>query len=620
MAFNEFNLRRIYKKHPLLSQFSSSLPATIKELFEWMEFIVHNNAIAGAGVKKLSESPVTHFKYMTKDDEEEGTLTNENSWKSILEDSLNLKSKILNVSYNTELYGNCFLSVYAPINRFLTCAECGEKVLLKNSNKLKTFIIKNNNPDGLSDGEDLWESSEEKVKEDLDVSKKFKNESKKIKTKVGFKCACESCKKVTSHTAKDYPSKEKSKINIVVWNPHDIEISSNQISGEEEFFYRIPETTKKSIRSNDKLILATIPIPMIEASLTGNFFKFSRDSIYHSKRETVAGISTSWGMPSLTSAIPSILTLMVFRKANEKIASDYLVPLRTMFPAQAGGSGSEMYNFMGGTNFVSKLQGVIDRWKTDPSGVQITPFPIGTETILGDGKMLLVTAEIDQLESSIANSLGIPVEFIKGGLSYTAQGSSLRLLENQLERLSANLEDAIDFIVKKTSVILEKTPIKVKMVPFKIIDDIAEKSAIIQLAASGQGKLSAGTLAEIFNLDAVSEANRIMNEQKNDVKHNLELQDYQREVASSIEEKAKSAAQMNNSGFQDLNQQALMQEAQGYAEQLSQMDQGARKSQLDEMSKTNYIMYGVVKSLIEMNQGKEEYAAGKEAMQQQQQQ
>lgn len=617
MAFNEFSLKRIYKKHPLLSQFSSSLPATIKELFEWMEFIVHNNGIAGAGVKKLSESPVTTFKYMTKDDEEEGTLTNENSWKSVLEDSLNLKAKLLDISYNTELYGNCFISVYAPINRFLICDECGDRVLLKNAERLKTSILKPNTKQSLADGEDIWESTTKMSKDEFDASKKLKKSTQTNKTKVSFSCACEGCRKVTKHTAKDYPSKEKEKINIIIWNPHDIEIASNQISGEEEFFYRIPESTKKSIRTNDKLILATLPIPMIEASLTGNFFKFLEGSIFHSKRETVSGVSTSWGLPSLTSAIPSILTLMVFRKANEKIAADYLVPLRVMYPSQQGGSGSEMYNFMGGTNFVGKLQTLINKWKMDPSGVQITPFPIGVETILGDGKMLLVTQEIEQLESNIASSLGIPIEFIKGGLSYTAQGSSLRLLENQLERLSANLEDVIDFIVKKTSIILEKSPIKIKMIPFKVIDDIAEKSAIIQLASTGQGKLSAGTMAEMFNLDAVAEAKRIMNEQKNDVKQNLELQDFQREVASSIEEKAKNAAQMNNSGFQDLNQQALMQEAQGYADQMAQMDQGSRKSQLDEMSKTNYIMYGVVKSLLEMNQGKAEYAAGKEAMQQQ---
>jgi hypothetical protein len=584
-----------------------------------MEFIVHNNAIASAGIKKLSESPVTSFKYYAADDQEESTSSNSDSWKTIIEDSLNMKSRLLNISYNTLLYGNCFISVYAPINRMLTCEKCSSKVSLLNAKKLKVFIKKRGK--GSFSGDDSYsgtnqDSTYDSNTDTKDVSKKFKHKNKE-ESNVKFSCICETCKSITQHYAVDYKLKSKEDINVVVWNPNDIEISANHISGDEEFFYKIPEDTRKAVRKADKLILATTPIPMIEAALTNNYFKFSKGSIYHSKRETVSGISTSWGMPALTSAIPAFLTLMILRKANEKIASDYMVPLRTVFPSQQGGGGQDLYNYMGGSDFVAKLNTMLNKWKLDPSAVQVTPFAIGTETILGDGKMLSLNAEIDQLESNIANSLGIPIEFIKGGLSYTAQGSSLRLLENQLARLSANLDDVLDFVVGKVSGILDKERIKISLVPFKIIDDLAEKSAIIQLAMSGQNKISAGTLFELFNLDSVTEQKRIDNEQKETIKQQLELQNYQQEVASSIEERAKSAAQMSNNQFSNINQQALMQEAQQYVEQLTMMDDGARKSQLDEMSKTNYIMYSTVKALLEMQQGKQMYQAGKEATQQQ---
>lgn len=574
-----------------------------------MEFIVHNNAIASAGIKKLSESPVTNFKYYASDDREEATTSNTDSWKTIIEDSLNMKSRLLNISYNTLLYGNCFISVYAPINRILKCNKCGERVSVKESKKLSVFATKKR-----SDGSFSSTTSDDGTsRSDKDDTNKLKTKKRAVST-VGFKCVCNSCKEVTVHNAIDYPLKNKDGINIVVWNPNDIEIASNQISGEEDFYYKIPDHTKKAIKKGDKLILSSTPIPMIEAALTNNYFKFAPGAIYHSKRETVSGISTSWGMPALTSAIPAFLTLMILRKANEKIASDYMVPLRTVFPSQTQSGAGEMYNFMGGTDFVHKINSMLTKWKMDPSAVQVTPFPVGTETILGDGKILSLNQEIDQLESNIANSLGIPIEFIKGGLSYTAQGSSLRLLENQLARLSANLEDVLDFVVDKVSSILDKDKIKISLVPFKIIDDLAEKSAIIQLAMSGPNKISAGTLFELFNLDAVTEQNRIENEQKEEIKQQLEMQNFQREVASDIEERARSAAQMANNSFSNINQQALMQEAQSYVEQLSQMDEGTRKSQLDEMSKTNYILYSTVKSMLEMQQGKQIYQAGKEAL------
>ena len=45
-----------------------------------------------------------------------------------------------------------------------------------------------------------------------------------------------------------------------------------------------------------------------------------------------------------------------------------------------------------------------------------------------------------------------------------------------------------------------------------------------------------------------------------------------------------------------------------YVDQLKMMDDGARKSQLDEMSKTNYILYGVVRALLDMTENKQDYA------------
>lgn len=574
-----------------------------------MEFIVHNNPIASAGIKKLSETPVTSFKYLAADDPNEGSISENDSWKSVLEDSLNMKANLLNVSYNTLLYGNCFVSVYSPIIRFLRCDICNEEIQLRHSKKLKVFISKKDDA-GFGEHSE-FEDDGDFSKQDIstptkDITEKYKKLNTK-KTPVHFSCHCNSCKKITSHAARDMRIKSKDDMNLIVWDPNSIKLVDNQITGASEFYYEIPGNVYQTVKDNDPFTLSTMPIGMIEAAITKKLFKFSEGHIYHSKRETISGVSTSWGMPALSSAIPAFLTLMILRKANEKIASDYMVPLRTIFPMNQA-SGSDMYNFMGGSDFVGKINTMLDKWKLDPSAVQTTPFPIGTETILGDGKLLSLNQEIDQLESNIANSLGIPIEFIKGGLSYSSQGSSLRLLENQLARLSSNLEDVLGFVVDRVSLTLDKEPIKVKMVPFKIVDDLQEKAAIVQLAASGQGMISTSTMLEMFNMDAASENKRMLAEQKTGVKNNIDLQNYQQEVATSIEERAKNAAQMNNSNFQTLNQQSLMAEAQQYVDQLMQMDDGSRKSALDEMSKTNYILYGVVRALLEMNKGKQDYA------------
>ena len=58
MIFDDFDYKRRYRKHPLLSQFSSSLPSNIKELFQWMEehlgaMVVSNSLTSSAIVEPI---------------------------------------------------------------------------------------------------------------------------------------------------------------------------------------------------------------------------------------------------------------------------------------------------------------------------------------------------------------------------------------------------------------------------------------------------------------------------------------------------------------------------------------------------------------------------------------
>jgi len=596
---NDLDLRSMFKKNPILSSFSSYIPTNIKDIFNWSEFIITNVPVAAAGVKKISETPVTNFKYDTGGDFNETDSNIMNSWRNIIEKDLRLKETLLDISNNIETYGNCFISLYIPFVRLVKCKVCGRISDISNASNLKASIKKESKEDTIDN---------EKEKNDFDLTSKLKQKKTK-ESRVKFVCMCDKCKSTQEHIVIDKTTKETKDMNVVIWNPHNMEIEYNPVSNTYNYYYTPDSNISAGIKKNNKFFLSTTPMEMIETILDNKKFKFAKNQIYHAKKNNIAGISSAWGIPKLVAAIPSVLTYLIYNKANEKIAMDYLVPLRLIYPGDASG---EMFNFMSGSSLASKLTNIIDKWKLDPSGVQVTPFPVGTEQILGDGKMLNLDGELQQKEINIASALGVPIEFIKGGLSYTSQGPSLRLLENQLSKIKYDLDNIIDFIISKVSHVIEKPKINVSLMPFKIIDDLQEKATIVQLAAQGGGVISNGTLMEIFNMDAHSEKQRVMEEQKLQVKQQLEMQNYQQELQTSLEQKAKQEQIMNQSSFEKLNQQALMQEAQQYVQQLSQMDEGSRKSQLDQMAKTNYIMYGVVSSLLEMQKRKQMYAAGKQ--------
>jgi hypothetical protein len=598
VVYSNVDLRNSFRKNPILSSFSSYLPTNIKDIFKWCEFIVSNVSVAAAGIEKLSETTVTSFKYHVGDDFNETNLDLKDSWKQIIEKKLGLKSKLLEISYNLEVYNNVFISVYKPFNRTLKCKKCKRILPITAFPKVKLKLVKR-------------ENEQKHNFKDYDYTTRLNN-SKKVKEELVSQNYCESCKEVTEHEIIDINVNDISKVNVILWNPHNIDIEYNPVSGKSTYYYNIDDNIKKGITNNSRTFVETTPKEMITAVLSKKKFKLNNKSMLHIKKGAISGVSTVWGLPKLVSAIPSVLTYLIYNKANEKIAMDYLVPLRTVYP-ESNGQG-EMYSFMSGDSVAAKLKDVINKWKLDPSGVQVTPFPIGTQQILGDGRMLNLDQELANKETNIANALGVPIEFIKGGLSYGSQGPALRLLENQMAKNQYDLNRVIKFIIDEVSFLINKEPINVELLPFKLIDDLQEKATIVQLAAQGGGMISTGTLLELFNMDSNTERKRSIEENKMQTKQQMELQHYQQQVQQSIEEKAKQENILNQSNFNSLNTQALMQEAQQYVDQMAQMDEGQRRSQLDELSKTNYILYATVKSLLDMSERKQIYQAGKRAV------
>ena len=598
----DLDLKKQFGRNKILSTFSSYLPTSIKDIFHWCEFIVSNVPIAAAGIKKLSEVPVTNFKYYVHDDFNETNKTIATSWKSILEDKLGLKSTMLEISYNLRVYGNVFVSVYKPHIRLVQCSVCGTISEITTKRDIKVALA----PAA------AFKPARGKKRSSADESANLQIDKHSGKIVIA-RCMCNKCKQVTPHLIKDKPDNDPSRANIILWNPHAIDIEHNRITGTSRYYYTPEQIVIDGVKSGSMVYLETLPLELIETVLSNKKFVIDNSKIYHGKKNKLAGVTTVWGIPDLVSAIPVVLTYLIYNKANEKIASDYLVPLRTVFPANSTGAG-DVYNYVSGTEYADKLAEIINRWKIDSSSVQITPFPVGTQQILGDGKMLNLDSELQNKEIAIANTLGVPIEFIKGGLSYSAQGPSLRLLENQLAKHKYDLDRIIDFIVQEIASFTKKDPVKVELLPFKIIDDLQEKAAIIQLATQGGGIISTGTLLELFNMDANTERKRNIEEQKAMVKEQLELQRYQQQVQTSLEEKARAEEALSRSSFNQLNQQALMQEAETYVEQLLQLDEGERKSRLDELAKTNYILYATVKALMEMKTRKAIYMAGKQAL------
>jgi len=445
------------------------LPPSVKELFKWCRYYYKTSELIHPVIYKMAEYPVTDLVF-EPEDEEEGVDQGGERLEQILQEEFAIKSLLIEIGLDYFTYGNAFVSIYFPFKRFLVCKNCKEK------NQFEDF--KEYGPKG-----------------DL----KFQ--------KFEFKGICPKCGANTNFEVEDVPVKQLRKIKLVRIPPDQIDIEHHGITGISHYYYNISGKDRRRVLEGDYETLKTLPWLFIQAVKEKKKVKLNPSSFYHFKRADISDGDDGWGMPLVLPVMRNMFYLNVLRKAQEAIAFEHLVPLRILFPTDnQGAAAPHIHTGLG--DWKNNVERAIRMWKQDPNYIPVMPIPLGFQQIGGDGKMLLLTQEIRQVQESIVNGMTVPQEFVFGGLSWSGSSISLRMLENHFLVYRQDLLKFLDFVSKKISSFLDIKPRKIKMQEFKMADDIQRKQLFMQL--NSMAKISDSTmLKEIADIDAKGEAAQI---------------------------------------------------------------------------------------------------------------
>jgi hypothetical protein len=195
----------------------------------------------------------------------------------------------------------------------------------------------------------------------------------------------------------------------------------------------------------------------------------------------------------------------------------------------------------------------IQRWRLDRNYIPILPLPIGNQVIGGDGRALLMSQEIKIWSDQIIAGMGVPNEFIYGGLQWSGSNVSLRMLENQFMRyLSGLLLFVKDFLVKGMAAHMGWPTVGIRFKPFKMADDLQRKAFLFQLNSAG--KVSDTTLVNDTDLNPEEENELIRKETKSRLESVKMQQIAEAEIAGE--------AGVINAKYQAKAQTIMMQEQQ----------------------------------------------------------
>lgn len=534
--------------NPMFDYLTGFVPRKLKDLFKWAEYLGFHSAHVYGVVRKFGEYPITRFVYESTSEEEK------TRHKKLFEENLRLKGFLTLVSYDVWLYGNAFVSVYEPIKRELVCPHCG-------------------------------------TKEDIGAAKYKFNLSK-----LQFTHDCKQCKRQgVISKVEDYKLRDMSKITLIRFDPKLIDIEHNRITGESVYYYQIPRDDVSKVRAGNKTFIDHMPLEILRAMQECKTFKFGAGALYHLKMPGPAGVQAQWGFPPITSAIKNFLFTAVLRRANEAIALEHITPFRIIHPLAASGQGDPITTIP------------LDRWKLemernmrlfrrDPLRIQFSPVPVGVQNIGGEGRALLTLGELQEAEKNIVLSLGVPMEFLSGGLGQTRGEITLRMIENQLQTHIENLNSLVQWIEQKAAAFMGWASIKMRLADFKMLDDVENKQLKIQLWQSQL--LSNSTLAEMIDIDLDHERKQRREDALADARAEQETQIALQKAQRSLSNQAQQQA-LQSAGGPAYDQQAILASAQPLAEEIASYDAGTRRSRMDSLKGEDFIMYCVVTQLVE---------------------
>jgi hypothetical protein len=431
-------IRRIAYPSPFFDISRKYLPSHIKEIMAWTQYFYAISSVINPIVNKLSEYPVTDIMYGNIDESQR------KSWERILEHSIDIRSFLIELHTDYFVYGNGFAMFHAPFVRYLACTHCKHKETAKSVKY--TIVI----------GGGSW----------------------------AFQGVCQKCKQTTKYKIEDIIIRNKSKARVTRVSPLNMEIEHNEFNGDTVYIYKIPRSLKRSIIGNVKVALDTTDKLVIDAIVANKDIQLDNDRIFHMKRPTMASLWKGWGTPALLPVLKDIHYYYVLRKANEALALQRIVPLMILFP-QANADVTPFQHLNLG-NWRSQVEEELSKWRRDPNYVPIMPLPIGNQLLGGDAKQMMVTQEQEMVGKSIAAGLGVPIEFIMGGLSWTGSSVSLRILENAFLNLrNYDLKFINQHLIPKLARVYKMPKIEVQFTKFKMADDIQAKSQAFNLMQAG---------------------------------------------------------------------------------------------------------------------------------------
>jgi hypothetical protein len=284
----------------------------------------------------------------------------------------------------------------------------------------------------------------------------------------------------------DRPVKDMSKIRFHKLDPRFVTLQHSWTSKRAQVIWRFEPELVKAIHDGVLHQVNDLPMPMLQAIAENKDFLFKQDQIFHLKAPTISGISNhGWGLPEVIANYRSIHQLQVYKKIDEVVGLDYMLPFRIFTPQVDGNIQDATIQTLFGP-YRAEMSRMIKSRRQDPFSMYALPFPVTYQEVGAAGKELTPKDLMEFQVNDLLDSMGYPAELFRGSLQVQQIPTALRLFENSFHFLHRGFDRLLKWSVERVLDYMGREQIGVELQLPRMADDLEKRHIYMQLSAGAE--------------------------------------------------------------------------------------------------------------------------------------
>lgn len=501
---------------PIWDSYSTLLyPRTLREALYWANWLKTRFGDYGSAIRRA----VSYFMGGVDLVGDSLDVESRERYTKLLVNKHNILARMIEIGTDLQFNGNVFLSCFAPVTRVLICPHCGTERYLEN-------LIRG---------------------ADYDFSGGT------------FESTCPSCHKGGKQISKcrAVNSSNGKQLNLVSWSPLDISIDYCSITDTERITWTPNVNDKRFLEDNaSSAALQSLPDTILNAMVKDEAILFKGNGCIHLRKATDAmnrSLVNGWGLPGWLPGFKYVILLMLMERQLEAGAKDFILPLRLLFPLPQDKSGSDP---IGGNQFSMKLStlrgqitSALQAQSVKQASWHMVSTPLGSMQLGGDAKALVPVDLLEYIMGGLLNTQCVPTEFHKASLQIGSSSPpvSLRMFEQTWGIDARVLDGFMNTYLDWCSEYLAWPKMEGSLLKPSIADDPVLINVLMQ--GHAEGTISDATFYQRFNIDPRMEHKRIMEEQIEHYKDNIEMQKIQESMGFAAQALALDRQQAMDAGM-----------------------------------------------------------------------